>query len=188
MSLRGEYELRFYDCPEDVVREREDRYGMDDGSCLAEDQEFGIITPFVKIGGLRLKVPRSVAYFDLYLRPQEGGQDYYVWERRSALFKPMREFLAKIGLSEDKDYHRYQFTQILDEDGTPLQSYTRFEQNMGQLAADLGMDRDELLIHVCYDGVEGCERGLIQENRLKELEFSATSKDKAFSLMALPFL
>ena len=182
MLSGGEYEVKFHDCPDDVVAERR-ALGAAEPGCTAADREYAIITPFINVGGWRQAIPLSVAHFDMYLRPQAPGTDYLVWERRSALLRPVKSILGRLGITEAAEdaFSRYSFTQILDKEGNRLQYWNKFEQDMDALAAENDLDRDELLIHLCYDGIDGCERRDIIENRSPE-----SRRQAAFELLKNP--
>jgi len=149
-----EYEIEFLDCTPEVKAERETKWGMKDGSCTKVDREFATITPYMTILGKRARVPHDIAYFDFYRRPKVGG--YYVWERRSKLFKSVKE-TADYFTHNKKDYHRHNFTQIMDKDGKPLESYPRFIKAMEEFARENGLKLENMLFSKCPDSQQGCQ-------------------------------
>ena len=72
--------------------------------CTAQDQEYAIVVPTVKVLGGKTGVSKRLVDFDMYLTPKDPSQDYIVWERRSKV----------VG---QRKLHRYQLTQILDKFG-----------------------------------------------------------------------
>lgn len=150
-----EYELKWADCPLDVRLERQFKYGMKDGSCKAADRQFGVVTPIVKVGSKQIRVPQSLAYFDLYLRPKTA--DNLVWERRSRVLGTLGALASVFtqGLSSG-GYHRYQFTQIMDKDGNQLSSFNKFQSDVTALAVKARRSVNDYLFLTCEEGRDGC--------------------------------
>lgn len=174
-----EYELKWHDCPADVKKERESKFGMKDGSCKAADRQFAIVTPFAKVGAVRIRVPQSLAYFDLYLQPKKS--DYLVWERRSKVFGALGALATVITQGmKTGGYHRYQFTQIMDGDGNRLSSFDKFESDMLKQAQDRKVSPNEFVFLTCKEGSDGCN--------LKHTQtVDKTSELDVLNLAKLPF-
>lgn len=150
-----EYELKWQDCPYDVKKERE-ALGVENGGCKASDRQFAVVTPFAKVGALRIRVPQSLAYFDLYLRPKTS--DHLVWERRSKMFGTIGGLatLFTQGLKSG-GFHRYKFTQIIDGNGTKLSSFSKFESDVAAAAKKMRRPLNDFLFLTCNEGSEGCD-------------------------------
>jgi hypothetical protein len=179
-----EYELEFLACPEDVKKERETMWHQANGSCTKADREYAIITPYVTIAGQRVGIPRGLAFFDIYLRGRE--QDFLVWERRSKLFKVIDDVVAAVKRdTEQKKWHRYKFTQILDKEGNTLQSYPHFIDSLKIFAKENSMDFDHMLYFRCFEGKSGCDGQSLQQG-VDDPKFSG--KDGAMNFGAMPFM
>ena len=174
-TVKLQYNFKFHDCPEDVVVERAKLIEetpdseMTDPGCTREDKEFAIITPMIEIGKKQIRLPQGLAYFDMYLMPR-GNADYYVWERRSKVFgvlSNVKNFVDNIlnkvfrkvkEDTEEDQWHRYKFTQILDGEGNKLSTYDQsFSPYVANLVSETGENQSEdILFYLCYQGVEGC--------------------------------
>ncbi|MCX6110963.1 MAG: hypothetical protein NTZ90_15315 [Proteobacteria bacterium] len=162
-----EYEVDFLDCPADVKTEREVTWGMKDGSCTKDDQQFATITPYITIAGQRTAISQHLAYFDFYLHPKVAGQDFLIWERRSKLFKIVDEVVAAITHATEKNqWSRYKFTQILDKDANPLQSYPHFIDSLKSFASTHLLTLDHMLWLRCSEGTKGCTKQTVDTNNL----------------------
>jgi hypothetical protein len=177
-----EYEFKWADCPADVKRERETMWGMANGACTKADRQFATITPYVKVGLLRAPVPQSALYFDMYLRPKQGNS--LIWERRSRLLAPVREFADAFAQRDGTDWHRYQLVQILDKDGNVLQGYPRFVEHLKSFAAEHSVELDRLLFYKCFEGKTGCDAESLAEGVIHP-EFEGENGAQRFG--TLPF-
>jgi hypothetical protein len=160
-AVKFSYSFQFLDCPADVKLEREKTWGMADGSCTKADKQFAIITPMVTGPFGQIRVPPSVAYFDMYLRPKTD--DFLVWERRSKVFAVARAMVNNLTSifrqsTKTSDYHRYRFTQVLDGDGQVLSSMSRLVANVETIAATNKKELKDFIFYVCYEGAVGCSR------------------------------
>ncbi len=160
------YSFAFLDCPADVKAEREKKYGMSDGSCTKEDKEFAIITPMITTPFGQVRVSPRIAYFDMYLRPKTG--DFLTWERRSKVFDVAQKLVQDITRifrkdTVERDFHRYNFTQVLDGEGQALSSLPRLVQNVKGIAAKNGKELQDFIFYVCYEGETGCSRSALLE-------------------------
>lgn len=185
-SVRLTYSIKFLDCPEDVKKERESMWGMGDGGCKAEDKEFAIVTPIVKGPLGDIKVPQSIAYFDMYLRPKT--QDYLVWERRSKVFSLGQSYISKLTAlfrSETKDhgFHRYRFTQVMSKDAQVLSSYELLAAHAAKIAIDNNRDQNQFVFYLCYDGAVGCSRQALQQEETVVIEPSKAAEYGAVPLL-----
>jgi len=165
-AVKLSYSFKFLDCPEDVRLERQNMWGMKDGSCSSEDKEFAIITPVIKSPFGEIRISSSIAYFDMYLRPKTD--DFHVWERRSKVFEVGEKIVNRITSifrrkTIESDFHRYKFTQILDKEGNELSSYNRFVDYVHSLAADNAKDQKDFIFYLCYNGATGCDRETIAD-------------------------
>lgn len=153
------YSFQYRDCPADIKLEREKTWGMADGSCTKADQEFLVIIPMVSTFFGWLKVPESIVYFDMYLRPKTD--DFLVWERRSKVYSVKDAFIEKLTTifrrdTIEKSYHRYRFTQVMDKDGNSLSSMPRLVESVASDAKASGKDVKDFLLYNCYEGELGC--------------------------------
>jgi hypothetical protein len=160
------YSFKFHDCPPDVKLEREQKYGMEDGSCTATDREFAVITPVIRGPLGEIRAPRSISYFDMYLRPKTS--DFLVWERRSKVFEVGEQIVNTISAifrqaTKAQDFHRYNFTQVLDKEGAPLSSLPSLVKNVKGIAEKNGNALENFMFYVCYEGAEGCNRDSLSE-------------------------
>lgn len=167
------YGFQFLDCPSDVKHERETKWGMKDGGCTKADKEFAIITPMVQTPWGQIRVSQGIAYFDMYVRPKEG--DFYVWERRSKVFEVTQTIINKFTAlvrkeTKVRDFHRYAFTQVLDKEGTPLQSLPRLVKSVKDTAAQNGKDLKDLMFYLCYQGAQGCDREVLAGEATQEID------------------
>jgi hypothetical protein len=174
------YSFAFLDCPADVKAEREKTYGMEDGSCTKEDKQFAIITPMVTTPFGQVRVSPKIAYFDMYLRPKEG--DYLVWERRSKVFDVAQKFVSKITSifrkdTQERDFHRYKFTQVMDGEGQALSSLPKLVNQVKDLASKNKKDLKDFIFYVCYQGEVGCSRNALIEGGQTEIEASTSLTD-----------
>lgn len=174
------YSFAFLDCPADVKAERENKYGVADGSCTKENKEFAIITPMVTTPFGQVRVPPSIAYFDMYLRPKTG--DFYVWERRSKVFEVAQKFVNQLTHifrkdTKERDFHRYNFTQVLDGEGQALSSLSKLVSNVKSIAAKNNKGLQDFMFYVCYQGEVGCSRNALIEGGKTEIETSASLTD-----------
>lgn len=180
------YSIKFWDCPEDVKREREKMWGMSNGSCKAQDREFAIITPIVKGPFGDIRVPPSIAYFDMYLRPKTA--DYLVWERRSKVFSLGQSYISRLTSlfrrdTESSGFHRYRFTQVMNKDAQVLSSYDLLVAQTSKVAADNRRDLSQFVFYICFDGAVGCSRQALQTEDSVEIE-----AEKAAEYGAIPLL
>ncbi len=182
------YAFKFLDCPADVKAEREAKWGMKDGSCKRDDKEFATITPVVKLPyGRDIWIAKSVAYFDMYLRPKQG--DFLVWERRTKLFPARDAFVNKVlevfrRDTKERDFHRYQFTQVMDKDANLLSSFPRLVKQVDRLAKESNHPLKDFIFYVCYDGVDGCQRPALAS----ALTSKQASDDNGSEYGAIPVL
>jgi hypothetical protein len=163
-ALHLTYSLKFLDCPADVKKEREEMWGMKDGSCTAADKQFMIVTPILVTPLVEISLPANIAYFDAYLTPKNG--DFYVWERRSKVFEVVDDFVNSVNElfrrdTKSKDFHRYKFTQVMDKDANVLSSFSRLVDHVTDVAKQNNKDLKDFMLYLCYDGATGCDRSAI---------------------------
>ncbi len=174
------YSFAFLDCPADVKAEREQRYGMADGSCSKEDKQFAIITPMVTTPLGQVRVSPKIAYFDMYLRPKVG--DHFVWERRSKVFDVAQKLVYQLTSlfrkeTKERDFHRYNFTQVLDGDGQALSSLPKLVNQVQSIAAKNKKELKDFIFYVCYQGEVGCSRNALLEGGDTQIEESTNLSD-----------
>ena len=181
-----EYEVKFLDCPEDVKKERETMWGMKDGSCTKADHQFATITPYFTLAGHRSAIPSQLAYFDFYLRPKVPGQDYYIWERRTKLFKFIDDAVSFISNNTHTgNWSRYKFTQIIDKDANALMSYPHFIDSLKDFATQNKIQFETMLWIRCFPGADGCDKQHLENG---ESQVNITNQDEATNVSALPIL
>ncbi len=179
------YSFQFLDCPADVKLEREKTWGMTDGSCTKADKQFAIITPMVKGPFGQIRVPASIAYFDMYLRPKTD--DFLVWERRSKVFEVAQSAINNLTsifrqATKTSDFHRYKFTQVLDQDGQALSSMSRLVNNVKSIAQKNNKDTADFMFYLCYDGVVGCSQEALSSEGEVNIEASSITDFGALPL------